>query len=111
MSKLFFDHLLPLNEIFAELDRHTLDPEERAELVELIDQQFHHHTLNIILNHLPEEHHHTFIVQFTQAPHHPDLLEFVKHQVKIDIEAAIKVQADRVKREILAEIKKAKLKK
>lgn len=108
MSQIFYDHLILVDEIVAELDVHKMDPEERQELLDLIDQTLHHHTLNVILNHLPKEHHQTFLDRFYQKPHDAELLKFLKDNIAVDIEKEIKTQADRVKKDILAEIKKSK---
>jgi hypothetical protein len=111
MNTVFYDHLLPHQEISEFLDKYPLDSEEKAELLALVDELFHHHTLNVILNHLPQEHHQTFVMNFHQAPFDSQLMAFLKSQISADIEQAIKTQAERVKKEILTEIKKTSLKK
>lgn len=108
MSNLFFDHLILLEEVAGELDAYELDVQEKEELVGLIDQTLHHHTLNVIFNFLPNEKHPEFVEKFRQNPHDQALLEYLKQEIKIDIESEIKKQAQRVKKEILQEISKAK---
>lgn len=110
MSKIWYDHLVLHEEITLELDRYEIDAEEKTELVNLVDQILHHHVLNVILSHLPQEHHSVFITGFHQNPGDHQLLDFVKSRVKVDIEAEIKKQADRIKTEILRDIQKSKLK-
>lgn len=108
MSKLFYDHLILLDEIDSLLDKHGVDADQRHGLVALIDETLHHHTLAVILDHLPEAHHDKFLASFASAPHDPQLLTFLKERIKIDIEAAIKDQARTIKSEIIAEIGKLK---
>ncbi len=108
MSKVFYDHLIKIEEVIAELDNQEIEVEEKEELVGLIDQTLHHHTLQVILDHLPKEHHETFLSRFHQAPHDPGLLVFIKEKVTVNIEEVICTEACCAKKEILAEIKKSK---
>ena len=104
----FFDHLIIIDEAISALDAYDLPSQERAELVGLIHQTTHHHILHVILNHLPKHHHENFLTKFQAAPHDPELLAFLKKEIKADIESEIKIQAKKIKAEILAEIKKSK---
>lgn len=108
MSKLFFDHLILVDEVASQLDQFNLEPEDRAELLSLIDQTLHHHTLNVIFNLLPPEKHADFVGMYKTGPADVKLLAYLKKEIKEDIEAEIKKQADRVKKEILLEVSKAK---
>ena len=45
-----------------------------------------------------------------KTPHDPSVLDFVKSKVGVDIEEEIKNIAARIKKEILSEIKRAKVK-
>lgn len=111
MSKVFYDHLIVLEDIVFELKKYNLDPLDLEDLVNLADQSLHHHTLNVILTHLPASKHETFMSQFKSAPHDQALLDFLRREIKIDVESAIRTQAQRIKSDILAEIAKAKFKK
>ncbi|HUV72498.1 MAG TPA: hypothetical protein VMW25_05835 [Clostridia bacterium] len=108
MNKIFYDHLINIKEIVGELDNYELEVEEREELVAIIDETFHQHTLEIILTHLPSEYHQEFLDKFHQAPYDSQLLDFLREMMEIDIEEAIKGQAEKIKKEILKDIKKAK---
>lgn len=108
MSKLFFDHLILVDEIATQLDEFNLDPEDHAELLGLIDQTLHHHTLNVIFNLLPPEKHTEFVNMYKAGPADKKLLDYLKKEIKADIEAEITKQAERVKKEILVEVSKAK---
>lgn len=111
MSEVFYYHLINIEEVITELDMHEIESEEKEELLGLIDQTFHHHILQLILDYLPKEYHETFLTHFHHAPYDPELLIFIKERVVIDIEAVIKTKADQTKKEILAVIKKSKRKK
>lgn len=110
MSKVFYDHLIKIEEVVMEFDGQEIAIEEREELIGLIDQTIHHHTLVLILDHLPREHHETFLTRFHQTPHDPKLLLFLKENVSIDIEETIRTKAQQIKKEILQEIKKSRKK-
>lgn len=103
----FYDHLVILDEITSELDVYDLPADERAEILSLIHHTAHQHILNVILNHLPQKHHENFLTKFQTVPHDPQLLAFLKKEIKADIESEIRIQATRIKKEILAEIKKS----
>jgi hypothetical protein len=110
MSKIWYDFLVEREEITLVLDKFSLDSEEKAELIDLIDQTLHHHTLNVILSHLPQSYHQDFISRFHKNPADGKLLSFVKTKVTVDIEVEIRKQAQRIKKEILSDIKKSHLK-
>lgn len=107
MSKIFYDHLVGLKEISIELKGYSLQSEEYEELVKIADETLHHHVLNIILTHLPKEKHQFFLETFHTTPHDEKLLEFLKKEATPEIEKAIKKEAQKVKKEILSEIKRA----
>ncbi len=108
MAKIFYDHLIIIEEIIAQLDQHDLDPKKRQELIALVDQTLHHHILDVILTHLPQYHHETFLTRFHQAPHDIGLLTFLKEHTDRDIEKEILKKANSVKKNIFSEIKKAR---
>ncbi len=49
MAKIFYDHLVMMEEIIVVIDQHDLSPKERQELISLVDQTLHHHILDVIL--------------------------------------------------------------
>lgn len=104
--KLFYDHLIVKEEIIAGLG--DAPAEEREELLRIIDEDIDHRVLNVILTHLPREKHEHFLKRFHETPHDKELLEFLKKEVEADIEEKIRAEGETVKKEILAEIKRAK---
>ncbi len=108
MVKVFYDHLIVHEEIIAELDRFTIAVDEREELVSLIDQTLHTQIINVILTHLPKKKHKEFLTRFHQFPDDEKLLDYLRVETGIDIERAIRDQAVGAKKELLAEINRAK---
>lgn len=101
MNKVFYDHLVEIDEITALVDR---------DLTEIIDNTMHHHILDEILTHLPVEHHKDFLERLAHAPGDPGILISIQELTVIDIEDAIRKRAKSVKKELLGVIKKAKKK-
>ena len=108
MAKTFLDHLIVLEEITSELDVYDLPADEREEIIGLVHHTTHQHLLNVILNSLPQEHHQKFLSTYAATPHDPELLAYLKREIKADIESEIRIQAKKIKSEILAEIKKSR---
>lgn len=107
MSKIFYDHLIGLEEISLELKGYSLQAEEYEELVKIADETLHHHVLNVILTHLPKEKHRFFLETFYTTPHDKKLLDFLKKEATPEIESKIIAEAKKVKDEILSEIRRA----
>lgn len=106
MAKIFYDHLVVIEELYTEID--SLDTKSRREVLDLMDETIHHHILDTILTHLPKEHHEVFLEKFHKEPHNPELLIFLKQYAVVDIEAAIQKKAKKVKKDLLLAIKKSK---
>ncbi len=106
----FYQHLIEIDEVITELDLHDVNAQEREELVNLIHEIVHHHTLNVILNHLPKDQHQKFLERFQASPHDQQLLEYLKSEISADIESEIRSQAAKIKKELLAEIRKSRKK-
>jgi hypothetical protein len=107
MSKLFYDHLIVIEEVTSVLDEHELTDDEKHEFIELIDETLHHHILDTVLTHLPEEHHEVFLDKLVKHPHHPDLLHFLKERTQVDIEHEIQKTGEKVKRMIMKDLKES----
>lgn len=101
MNKIFYDHLVGIDEITALVD---------GDLVDLMDNTMHHHILDEILTHLPVEHHKAFLERLAHAPHDPGLLIFIQEVTVIDIEKAITKRANAVKKELLKTIRNSRKK-
>lgn len=111
MTNIFYSHLLTLEDLVFEVDKHELTQIERQEFLTLIAEIFHHQTLRLILDYLPRNLHEPFLSRLKKTPSDNELLLLLRREIKADIENEIKKQAQTLKKEILAEIKKAKKKK
>lgn len=108
MTKLFYDHLIIIEEVTEVLVTHQLTQRECEEILELVDKAMHSEILNTIFKHLPKPHHEMFLIHFHAAPHDKKILEFLKDKSAVDIEKEILKTANRVKKNVLKEIKSAK---
>ena len=104
MSKLFYDHLIVIEEIVAVLDEHKLSLKDRAKILELMDATLQHEILDVIFSYLPREKHEEFLEKFHGAPHDPTLMQFLKNNSAVNIELAILGRANKTKRKLLREL-------
>lgn len=108
MSKVFYDHLIVLEEVEDEIKSSTETHEEREELYQIIDEIIHHRILGVILQHLPEKHHPTFLEKFHETPHDYGLMEYLNKKVEKNIEEIIKQEIGDLAYEILQDIRGTK---
>ncbi len=108
MAKIFYDHLVAIEEVIAVIDQKKIDPQSRQKLIALVDETLHHHILDTILSSLPGELHERFLTHFHRAPHDPHLLIFLQENSTIDIGGAIQEKARKVKKNLISTIKKSK---
>lgn len=104
MTKVFYDHLVMIEDIEVEISKHQIETTAQAEIMAIVDETLHHLVLTVILDHLPREHHEHFLSRFAKAPHDETLLSFLKEHAVTDIEKLIRDCARKIKREILQEI-------
>lgn len=71
MSKLFYDHLIIIEEIEAAVGKNK-------KILDLCDQILQHEILDVIFSYLPKEHHAEFLQMFLATPNSPKLLEYLK---------------------------------
>jgi hypothetical protein len=107
MSKLFYDHLIVLDDIIIELDKYEIPRGEREKVLDTLDEIIHQYILDTILFHLPQQHHNQFLTDFTQSPHSPSILAFVKEKTRVDIEREIKKTVKSIKKKILQDIQES----
>lgn len=109
MNNIFYDHLIHTQEVLDYLDSLQTEPEEKAELATLIDEIYHHHILNLILNHLPKSAHQEFVSLLLQNPNDPNHLTYLKTKISVDIEVEIQKHSERIKEDLIKEIKKTQI--
>lgn len=108
MKKIFYDHLIIIEEITAVFDLHGIRGSEREEFLAIIDKTLHQEILHSILTHLPLIHHEEFLIRFHGAPHDPSLMAFLRERTSVDIEKEILKSANAVKKKVLRDIESAK---
>jgi hypothetical protein len=106
MSKLFYDHLIVIEEVEAEIKNIAESPEEREELWQIVDEIIHMRMLELFLNKLSEEHHDEFLEKFHKRPHDESLLGYLKEKINEDVEEFVKKEIKLLEKEILRDIKK-----
>ncbi len=105
MSKFFYDHLIFLPVLEAEIRTIAETEEEKHELWQIVDEIIHHRMLEFFLDLLSVEHHHDFLEKFHQAPHDEGHIHYLDKRTKKDIEKLIKEEIGKMEREIINEIK------
>lgn len=105
MSKIFYDRLIVFEEIESEIKKVAKSPEEKEELWGQIDEIIHHKLMGCVLGKLPKEAHHEFLEKFEKSPQDEGLFKFLTQKVGEDIEDFLKIESDKLKKEILALIK------
>jgi hypothetical protein len=101
MSKLFYDHLLVLEEVRLEIDNICHDKFEKEELWNIIDEILHHSVLDIILEKLNVDHHPEFLEKMLKEPYSENLLTYLKEKLEEDVELLISNEVEKVKKGIL----------
>jgi predicted metallo-beta-lactamase superfamily hydrolase len=104
MSKIFYDHLVVLEEVRVEIDKLVHEKEEKEELWNIIDELMHHRIFDLILSKLHFDHHSEFLKKLYEAPYNDDLLTYLKEKVEEDVEAIIINEVNKIKKEILKEL-------
>lgn len=110
MSKLFYDHLVILDELFVDIELLDVTAQEKKQMKTMIEEIVHHEILTHILDLLPKEHHEPFLQQFHTAPYDRAHLKFIEDKIDRNISAEIVIVAQKVKSNIRHEIKKHKKK-
>lgn len=106
MSKLFYDHLIEIDELEDLIRAQEVESEEKEELYHLVDEMIHHRVLGCILDHLPKEHHEEFLTRFHSAPNDMRIIVFIQIKTprEIDMEEKIREEIQKLKKELLEEL-------
>lgn len=105
-AKLFYDHLVIIEEIVAVLDEHKMKANEKEKMLALIDRTLEHEILDVIFTYLPRGRHEEFLKMFHAAPHDPKLLTYLSDHSTVNMELAILDRANKTKRRLLKLVKK-----
>lgn len=105
MRKVFWDHLIKIDEIHIQIDSHGFTKDEKHNLLHIAYQTIDMRVMETILTHLPKEKHKQFLEYFAKEPHHPKLLDMLKKDI-YDIEDKIQNVVKDIKKEIFKELNK-----
>lgn len=108
MSRVFYDHLIVLEEVDKHIKDSVETSEQREELWQVVDEIIHHRVLGCVLDHLPGEHHEEFLEKFHQAPYDESLLSYLNKKIKKNIEELIKQEIGNLATELLEKIQERK---
>lgn len=105
MSKLFFDHLIILEEVDDKIKKSAGSQEEKEELWGLVDEMVHHKAFDVILDKLPRESHEEFLEMFHSHPHDEEMIfGYLKNKIGENIEEILRSEFGNLTYEILKEL-------
>lgn len=104
MSKIFYDHLIIMRDLEIVLSEYNLEPQEKIEIHQLIEESVQHRIVSRILDHLPRKEHKKFLSHFYKRPYDENILDFLKEKI-FNIENLIRNEVSLLEKEILASIK------
>ena len=106
MSKLFFDHLISLEEVEVEIKKSPLSVEEREERWHSVDDFVVSIVLDKVFAELPREHHDEFLELFHKSPHDEEVIfGFLKAKTGKDLEKKLREDLKDIGTEILKELR------
>jgi mRNA-degrading endonuclease RelE of RelBE toxin-antitoxin system len=109
MSKLFFDHLIYMEEVEFEIKKTASSKEEQEELWGLVDEIVVHKVIGKVLDKLPRKHHEEFLELFHKSPHDEEIIfGYLKSKAGENIEVVLKEELENISSDILNEIKSSK---
>jgi hypothetical protein len=104
MSKVYYDHLIVLDDIENKIKDIAETREEKEELWQLVDDIVHNRVLVCVLDNLPKDHHEEFLGMFHESPHSITLMDYLKERIKENIEELIKQEIGGLATELLGEL-------
>jgi hypothetical protein len=110
MSKVFYDHLLFLDEVFVEIETLEIPKSEKKQLKDLIDETAHHQVLTFILDTLPREHHEEFLSRFHTAPFDVTLVVYLAQKSGKNMHQELATLGEKIRKDFKKDLKKHKKK-
>jgi hypothetical protein len=104
----FYHQHIDYDGLLTGLRLDVLDELQKEELESLINQIVHKKVIEIVLSFLPRHKHEQWLTELVSNPEGKTHWDFLKVEIKEDIQYEIKHQFAKLKREILDEVKKAK---
>lgn len=96
MKKLFYDHVIVLDVFIAKLNEHGVDAAEKEKILAVVDKILHHELLDVILFHLPREHHEVFLESFHAKPSDRKHLHFLITHAHPEIETLLQKRVNEI---------------
>lgn len=105
MKKHFYQQIIVIDSIHLGLETLDLSPEEKQELVEIVENNMHHIVVDTVLSELEENDKKTFLALITQPDQKHDLiwafLEMKVDQAEVKIKEAVKAFEAEILKDIL----------
>lgn len=100
MSKVFWDHLIVIEEFDVHIKTVTKESKTRSRLRKKVDELINTRILRAIFDRLPFEYHSHFLEKFHESPYDEELLRFLDEKTDDDIEEVIKNEIEEIKKEL-----------
>lgn len=89
MSKIFFDHLIEVEEIKLYIDRVTQTHDEKEDLWNLVDEYINHRIISSILSGLDEGSHEEFLSMFLEKPYDPGIINYLDTRLTVTLDELV----------------------
>ncbi|KKQ50506.1 MAG: hypothetical protein US95_C0032G0004 [Candidatus Woesebacteria bacterium GW2011_GWB1_38_5] len=90
MSKIFFDHLIEIEEIKIYIDGIVEDHDEKEDLWNLIDEFINYNMISSILTALDEESHSEFVTMFLDKPYDLEITKYLDSRLAVPLSTLAK---------------------
>jgi hypothetical protein len=105
MSKLFFDHLIYLEEVELEIKKTASSKEEQEELWGLVDEIVTHKVIGKVLDKLSRAHHEEFLELFHKCPYDEQVIfGYLKEKTGKSVEEDLRRDLKNYGHELIEEI-------
>ncbi len=105
MSKLFYDHLILIDEIIVEIETLRIDVQTKQKVKKTVDELVNYKVMTRILDLLPKNHHEEFLKEFHRSPADIRHLQFIQNRVETDVAKELVKLGEEIKKEIRKELK------
>ncbi len=89
MSRIFFDHLVEVEEVKVYIDKITETHEEKEDLWNLVDEFINHQIISTILSELDETLHEEFLSMFLEKPYDMEIVNYLNQKLPFPLENLI----------------------
>lgn len=96
MSRVFYDHIIVLEELEEEINKIAPSHDAKFKLWQMIDEITHFRVLHRTLKLLPKNHHRKFLMMLHQAPYEPEIMYFLMEKTEGQIEKSLKQEKESI---------------